>query len=65
MPLFLGFNSIMSLPVASNKESLLLGWGGASIMDIMALKIYRLEPLKALFIQPILADMGHLCRQFP
>ena len=29
----------------------------------MAVKIYRLEPLKALFIQPILADMGHLCRQ--
>ena len=69
MPLFLGFNSVMSLPAASNKESLLLGWGGgfyhASIMDIMAVTIYRLEPLKALFIQPILADMGHLCRQFP
>ena len=28
MPLFLGFNSVMSLPAASNKESLLLGWGG-------------------------------------
>ena len=26
-------------------------------MDIMAGTIYRLEPLKALFIQPILADM--------
>ena len=28
MPLLLGFNSVMSLPAASNKESLLLGWGG-------------------------------------
>ena len=27
MPLFLGFNSVMSLPEASNKESLLLEWG--------------------------------------